>query len=357
MTTSARRPFPRRPRNCIWEITGACNLRCIHCANHSGERHPRELTTDEGRALLADLARLGCRTVDITGGEPLLRPDWADLCRAARALDLQVALVTNGLLLDDATLTRAIGAGVGHVAISLDGPRDVHDAIRLRPGPGGSPFEAAVAALRRSAARVPTTAITQVNLRNLPHLAEMRRLLARIGVPRWQLQLAIPTGRVRELPEPFLIRPDDLEELTAFIAAAVEDGGAPAVMTSDTIGYGTERERSLRKRPAGQGVWIGCLAGLRSVAVTYDGRVRGCSMLPSDFDAGDLHEEPFERIWPDASRFAYSTRFDATKLTGGCARCRHGPVCRAGCTTMAWWVTGTIHDNPYCLRRVREAVE
>ncbi|MBN1771717.1 MAG: radical SAM protein [Deltaproteobacteria bacterium] len=344
----------RRPRTCIWEITGACDLRCLHCGNRSGTRHPRELGWDELCEVAASLARLGCRTVELTGGEPLLRPDWERLSRRCADLGLQVALVTNGLGLDDETLERALAAGVGHVAISLDGPREVHDALRVRARPGPSPFDGAVAALRRASARLPTTAITAVTRGNLPLLPELHRLLAELGVPRWQVQLAVPTGRVREAPEPLAIRPADLEGLERLLAGWIEEGSPPHVMVSDSIGYGTELEPALRRRPTGQGMWLGCLAGIRSVAITYDGRVRGCSFLPEAFDAGDLHDESLEAIWSDPERFGVRQRLAEPRLEGGCADCPEGRVCRAGCASMAWWTTGSLYDNPYCLRRVRK---
>jgi radical SAM protein with 4Fe4S-binding SPASM domain len=296
-----------------------------------------------------DLARLGCRTVDVTGGEPLMRPGWDRLCARISELGMRIALITNGTLLTDEALDRALEAGVGLVAVSIDGLREVHDATRLRPGPGPSPFEQAMAGLERAAGRVRTRVITQINRTNLHQLPDLRRLVADLGVETWQLQLAVPTGRVLEMDRPYVLHPRDLDALTSFIVDAVEDGGPPAIDTGDTIGYYTDREPSLRKRSSGQGVWLGCQAGIRVVAITYDGAVRGCSALPADFDAGDLHTESLEDIWKDEERFAYSTRFDPARLTGDCADCRFGALCRAGCTTMAFWVTGTIYENPYCL--------
>jgi radical SAM protein with 4Fe4S-binding SPASM domain len=343
----------RRLRTCIWEITGACDLRCLHCGNRSGTRHARELGWDALCDVAASLARLGCRTVEITGGEPLLHAAWDRLCRRCADLGMQVVLVTNGLGLDDGALERTVTAGVGHVAVSLDGPREVHDALRPRAGPGPSPFDGAVGALARAAARLPTTAITAVTRRNLPLLGEVRRLLAAIGVPRWQVQLAVPVGRAIEGPEPLPIRPADLEGLEAMLAGWIEEGSPPRVMVSDSIGYGTEHEPALRRRPTGRGMWVGCLAGIRSVAITSDGRVRGCSFLPEAFDAGDLHDEPLEAIWSDPERFGLRARLAEGRLEGGCADCPEGRLCRAGCASMAWWTTGSVYDNPYCLRRAR----
>lgn len=308
-------------------------------------------------AVAESLARLGCQTVDLTGGEPLLRPDWDALCRGLRALGLQVALITNGTLLSDENLDRAVAAGVGVLGVSLDGMLDTHDATRLRPCPGPSPWEQTVSGIERALGRVTTRVITQVNRNNLRDLPRLRLFLRDLGVRRWQLQLAVPTGWLLDLDVPYIIGPEDLEELTGFIAGAIAEGGEPAIDTGDTIGYYTDRELVLRKRTSGQGLWLGCQAGIRVVAITYDGKVRGCSALPRGFDAGDLRQESLEEIWSDPERFAYCTRFDPRRLLGACARCRFGALCRAGCTSMAYWVTGTIYRNPYCLLQQRERLQ
>ena len=344
---------PRAPRTCVWELTRRCNLRCIHCENDCGDGSDRELSTERIREVARELAALGCHDVDVTGGEPLLHPRWDEICRDLAGLGLRTALITNGTLLDREHLDRAIDAGVGIVAISLDGLQATHDGIRRRPGPGPSPWREAVAAIARAAPRIETLVITAVNRRNLAELPALRDHLAGLGVRRWQIQLVIPMGRAIEQAEPVVIAPADLETLTAFLVAARADGKAPQIDVSDTIGYFTERELGLRGDANGPGLWTGCQAGIRAVAITYDGRVRGCSMLPPEFDAGDLHDEAMTTIWNDAERFAYSTRFCAANLAGPCARCRVGPLCRAGCTTMAYWTTGSIYTNPFCLHRAR----
>lgn len=344
----------RRPVTCIWEITRACNLRCIHCENFGGEIGNAELSFDDLLKTADSLAELGCRMVDITGGEPLLHPKWDLFAAALHDRGLRVSLITNGTMLDEERLGRAVAAGIEVIAISVDGLKDVHNRIRKRPGLrlfGLSPFELTMANLTRSVKTVCTKVITQINVLNIDQLPQMREMLGNVGVEDWQLQLAIPTGRILELEEPFVIAPSRLDGLTAFIVEAQADGRLPHIDTSDTIGYYTKREILLRKRRSGQGVWLGCQAGVRAVAITYDGKVRGCSILPPEFDAGDLHDEPFADIWNDKKRFAYSTLFDPKKLTGDCAKCSFGGLCRAGCTSMAYYSTGTIYNNPYCISR------
>lgn len=347
--------IPREPHTCIWEITRRCNLRCLHCENECGDPSSRELSLERFSEVGRELVQLGGRKVHVTGGEPLMHPRWDSICRDLAKLGLRLSLISNGTLLDDEKLLLALDAGVVAFGISLDGLQATHDSIRVRPGPGPSPWRQTVAAIERASSRAETIVITAVNRRNLVELPALRDHLIGMGVRRWQVQLVVPMGRALESPVPLVIAPGDLEFLTAFLADARSSSQGLQIDVTDTIGYFTERETRLRGSEDEPGFWTGCQAGIRALAITYDGRVRGCSMLPPEFDAGDLHDEPLATIWNDVERFAYSTRFLAANLSGPCSRCRVGPLCRAGCTTMAYWTTGSIYSNPYCLHRVRGA--
>lgn len=343
----------RVPRVCVWEITRACNLSCVHCDSHASRPSSRELSFERLKSVSDELAALGCRLVDLTGGEPLLRPDWDRLSQYLTSRSIQVALVTNGTLLSDEAVERAVGAGVSAISISIDGLRDTHDVTRRFAVGTGSAFDAALSGLKRARERLPVSVITQVNRTNLGELPAIGKLLGELGVARWQVQITIPTPRVMRHLIPYPIAPADLEALTSFIVAAARDPGIPRIHTSDTIGYATTAEAQLRQKASGPGMWLGCVAGIRAVAIKYDGTVRGCSLLPEEFNAGDLHTEALSAIWSDRERFAYTAAFEPSQLCGGCRRCDVGAICRAGCTTMAYFCTGTVGDNPYCLRRVR----
>lgn len=352
-----RMPHPferleRRLRTCVWDITQRCNLRCVHCENRSGPGSPRELTLEQMLRVGDSLARLGCEFVDITGGEPLTFPGWDRLCAHLTALGMRVSLITNGMLLDERRLALAVEAGVGLVVVSLDGTESIHDDTRLRLGPGPSPFRLAVAGLQRAQRVLPVAVLTQINRHNLVDLPALHRLLRGLGVPRWQVQLAVPAGRLLEHEVPYVLAPAELPQIAAWLARVRRSGAPPALEVSDNIGYYTEHEHWLRQRGQRPGLWLGCVAGLRSATITYEGKVRGCSMMPEEFDAGDLHDEPLEAIWADRSRFGTTLDYDPARLTGACARCQFGQICRAGCTTMAYWSTGSIYENPYCLHRL-----
>jgi len=345
----------RVPRTCFWEITNACNLRCIHCEADAGSRSPEELSTEEALALAADLVAAGCRSVNLTGGEPLLRSDWPVLARRLRALGASVTLVSNGLLLGEETLARMTEAGVSGASISLDGDREVHDTIRVRPGRGGrSRYDAALRAielLSRSPLR--TAVITQVHRRNLADLPRMYQQLVELGVDVWQVQLAMPLGRLLRIQYDYLLRPDELSGLIEQLSELISDGRLP-IAVADNIGYYHRLEPVIRGSLSGGGAfWTGCLAGCLVVGIGACGEVKGCPSHPREFVVGNVRQTPFAQIWSDRARFGYNTGWREELLEGGCAKCQLRRICRAGCTTMAFAVTGTIYDNPFCVRHAR----
>ncbi len=345
---------PRVPRTCVLDLTTACNLRCIHCEVEAGEALPGELTTVEMIALAGDLAEAGCRSVSLTGGEPLIRPDWPVIAKRFVELGVDVKIVTNGVLVDEAVVARMIEAGVGGVAVSLDGPKEVHDEMRVPASRMGSRYEAAVRAVRLIAlSSMKAAVITQVHAKNVERIEQMHRTVSALGAQVWQVQLAFPTGRMARAGAGWLVDPSKLPALQATLAKLVRGGGA-RVVVADNIGYYGPDEPYLRMGLTGNATfWTGCMAGVLGVAIASNGDVKGCPSQPASFKVGNVRDEPFGVIWGDSHRFSYNTESKEEDLEGGCARCAFGRLCKAGCRSMAFAVTGTIHDNPMCVQRVK----
>lgn len=112
------------------ELTERCNNRCIHCyinrPANDPEAEAREMKTEFVIDLLGQAADQGCLSVRFTGGEPLLRPDFAELYMAARRKGMQVTLFTNARLVTPELATLLSNYPPGHpVEVSVYG---------LRPG-------------------------------------------------------------------------------------------------------------------------------------------------------------------------------------------------------------------------------
>jgi len=349
--------LPAGPVSCFWELTRACDHRCIHCRASAGDPPAGELTTDSLLAVADQLVACGTRLVVLTGGEPTLHPGWRRLARRLADGGVRVRLFTHGHWIDRERLAEARAAGVAELAISLDGPRAVHDRLRLPERPDAeSPFVAARRGIEVALAEgVGVRVVTQVNRINVDHLPATYRLVRDLGATRWQVHLCQATGRARSHRAELLCDPEDLQKIVRVLLLAAKERALNAPLHC-TVGYMTEEEPVLRGREieGGRPIWTGCAAGLRTLAIDSTGGVRGCTTLADEFVTASLRERTLAEIWRDDSCFPYTRRWDREVLGGGCARCALADTCRAGCPAVAYGASGSIGLNPYCLRLVRK---
>ncbi|MCP4679080.1 MAG: SPASM domain-containing protein, partial [Deltaproteobacteria bacterium] len=180
----------------------------------------------------------------------------------------------------------------------------------------------------------------------------MYKQMVSLEVDVWQVQIAMPLGRLVDIRYEYLVEPTEIPALEETIAGFIDDGRVP-VAVGDNIGYYSHLEPRLRGSHLGKSTfWTGCMAGCRVVAVCADGGIKGCPSHPRSFVVGSIRETRFTEIWADSGRFAYNTEWKEELLEGACAGCPYRRVCRAGCTTMAFAVTGTIYDNPFCVQQI-----
>ena len=344
-----------RPKHCVWELTPRCNLRCLHCASDLGEGRTRgdALTLAEALRVCRELRELDCENVVLSGGEALLRDDWESIATELVSLGINVSLISNGLLIDEAMARRIRRAGLCRVALSLDGLEATHNYIRRHPRSFARVWRA-FAALKGEGLQV--NIVTHVNRRNLAELDALEELMVEKRVDVWRLQLGSPVGRMAEHPE-LTVTPEELPAVAGFIVEAKQRGRV-FISVGDNVGYFSDHESELR-RGAGESpfpFWCGCSAGCLTVGIESNGNVKGCLSLQSDrFIEGNLRDEPLAAIWRKPGNFAYTRGFTPENLHGACAGCEFGEICRGGCTFMAFGATGSPHDNPYCLYRVERA--
>jgi radical SAM protein with 4Fe4S-binding SPASM domain len=336
-------------RLCVWEITGACNLKCIHCIVNAGKKSSDELTTDEAFDFIGELAECGCDMVALSGGEPLVRKDWPELAARVTASGMTPVMASNGWLVNERIIDKMIETGVRGVAVSIDGDEATHTAVR-----GPKVYQRAIEAIRLLVeSPIETGVMTQIHKSNLDELDRLYETVVSLGVDRWQLQIAVPAGRMLSLDREYLISVSDIPRIEEKIAA-FSARGEVRVMASDNIGYYGPHEPSLRKNRKGEPLfWTGCQAGQSVVGVCPNGDVKGCPSLPKEFVVGNVRRKRFRDIWRDDDGFAYTRKWDGSLLEGKCAECPFARICKAGCTCMAYAVTGTVYDNPFCSQRAQ----
>lgn len=334
--------FPYKLQSAVWEITLACCFNCAYCGSRGGKARENELTMEECDSVARQLSEMGCRRVSMIGGEVFMRRDWREVVRSLTSRGIKTCVITNGFRMTDEIIASLKALDIESVAVSVDGPEDVHDAFRQK----GSYTRAFEAITALTDAGIPVSVISALRADNAPRLKEFYETLKKYPIFAWQLQACSPMGNADENRVDVRF---DAGEVIRFVAENV-DSAPFALGIADNIGYFTPEEGNLRGRRGAY--FTGCGAGLTSIGIDSVGNVRGCeSMYDEFFIEGNLRERTLMDIWTDPASFRYNRGFDESMLTGSCAGCRMGGVCAGGCRSYNFFTIGRLYENRLCARK------
>ncbi|MCB9777621.1 MAG: radical SAM protein [Alphaproteobacteria bacterium] len=333
-----------RPRYVVWELTLRCDLACRHCGSRAGLPRSAELSVDEARGVVAQLADLGAVEVAFIGGEAYLHPGWLDIVRAVADAGIRPTMTTGARAIDAALAARMADAGLQAASVSVDGLQATHDALRAVPGS----FRAAIAALGHlSDAGIEPYANTQWNRRNLPEVEGLADVLLAAGIRAWQVQLTGPMGRAADRPE-LLLQPFEMLELIPRLAAVARRARARGclVEAGNNLGYFGPHEHLLRREH-----WRGCAAGKHVLGIEANGDVKACPSLPSaPYVGGNLRDDRLATIW-DRRTLGFARDDRTAELWGRCAGCYYAATCQGGCSWTSHVTLGRRGNMPWCFHR------
>ncbi len=207
---SARMNFDERPFVAIWETTQACDLACVHCrACAQPARHPLELSTDDAKLLIDEIARMEVPVFVLTGGDPLKRPDIFELVRYASNQGVRISLTPSATpLLTRENIFQLKQCGLARLAVSLDGATaETHDAFRRVPGSYQWTIDAVKWARE---ADLPAQINTTITRHNLAQLDDTISLLEKLDIVLWSVFFLVPTGRGQSID---LISAEEFEQV------------------------------------------------------------------------------------------------------------------------------------------------
>ncbi|HKB79282.1 MAG TPA: radical SAM protein, partial [Thermoanaerobaculia bacterium] len=342
----------------VWNATKTCNLECMHCYANAAIKHfPGELTTEEARTMIEDLARFNVPALLISGGEPLVRPDILDLAEYATSLGVRVTFSTNGTLIDEKKAERIARIGVTYVGISVDGSEARHDQFRGRVGA----YRDALRGIRNArAAGIRVGARFTVTQQNLEDLGEVFHLVETEGIGRLCLYHLVYSGRGSYLAGIDLTTPQKramMSRLIEQVESWNERDREIEVMTVDNHADApfiylrllernptrAEYAMSLMKNNGGNrsGVAIG--------AIDSFGLVHP-DQFTSDHTLGSIRERPFSEIWKDSRiELLDGLRRRKELLQGRCAHCRWLSMCNGNFRARAEAATGDYwQSDPGC---------
>lgn len=345
----------------FWNITNKCNLACAHCYINAepGPDSKDELSLEEAKDFIADLADMKIPLLMFTGGEPLVRKDFWELADYAAAKGLKTALSTNGTLITKKIAAKIKATGIEYVGVSLDGAKEeTHDAIRNQPGS----FKKAVQALKNCVEIGLTSGIRITIMRdNYREIASLIDLSLELEVPRFCVYWLVPSGRGKEIYERQLEphetspifdllyqRADDMDQgkMEFLTVDAPQDGIylLNKLKEEDSQGY----ENALKLL---QFTGDSCSAGDRVANVDPAGNVYPCQFAQlEEFKIGNVRERKFSELWTDSGNLILAAfRKKTNLLKGKCASCVYKELCGGGCRIRAYAEYGDIWaEDPLC---------
>ena len=317
------------PSYVIWDSTRRCNLNCLHCGAVK-EKYPRELTTEQIKGILDQLAALKAGMFAVTGGEPLLRKDLPEVLSHAHQRGLKTGIATNGFLVDQSAAEWIKDIRVQSVQVSLDGPKETHNLIRGND----QSFSRAIQSIELlNRFKVPLVSVaTTVTTNNLHEIDGLKRLLLRLGVKLWRLAVVMPIGRA-QIKNTF---PDGNQLAWLLKYVKENDSRELHIYFGENLTFLGDWERQIRNAPAI------CPIGFTACCIGVDGNVRGCPEQPDTDEnrEGSLLEIPFQEIWQKG--FGRYRNREILDMDEKCARCMFKYDCYGGC-----WVMRT--EGQHCI--------
>ncbi|HYU43008.1 MAG TPA: TIGR04053 family radical SAM/SPASM domain-containing protein [Vicinamibacteria bacterium] len=356
--------FQKAPFLVIWETTQACALACRHCrASARPGRDPLELTTDEGRRVVRQTAEMGTPLIVFSGGDPVSRPDLADLIAEGKACGLRTATIpaaTDKLTAD--LVSRLKEAGLDQLALSLDFPdAALHDAFRGVPGA----FEKTMRAVAWAhGVGLPLQINTTLCADTVPYLKRMAAFVETLGIVFWEVFFLVPTGRGSAMGG---LRPEECERLFA-VLHEVQEKSSFIVKVTEAPHYrrhvaqhvrhaaghrgrphGAVEMPSLLTTSEGPGHTVGLAprgvnAGNGFLFVSHRGEVFPSGFLP--VAAGSVRERHLADIYRNAPLMRALR--EPHLLKGRCGYCEFRQIC-GGSRSRAFALTGDpFATDPWC---------
>ncbi|NLV17062.1 MAG: radical SAM protein [Syntrophomonadaceae bacterium] len=340
----------------VWNTTNRCNLRCRHCYIEADDvSYANELTNEEARRFIEDLAQMKVPVLLFSGGEPFLRRDLFELGELAATNGLRPVISSNGTLIDDDTAKKIKKAGFQYVGISIDGLRETHDKFRCKAGAFDQTLKGIRACLDNG---IKTGIRFTVNRENQEDLPGILDLVEREGIPRFCMYHLVYAGRGKEMVELDSDRAETRRIIDTVIDKTLDfhrRGIEVEILTTDNHADGIyllNRIRRLEPERADEVITLlqmhgGCSAGTKFANVDPRGDVHPCQFW-QDYTVGNVKEKSFIEIWNGDDPLMIKLRNKSEHLKGRCGQCSYKTLC-GGCRIRAREVYGDLWaEDPAC---------
>ena len=263
--------------------------------------------------------------VCLTGGEPMLHPDFFEIAECVRSMGFSWGMTTNATLIDESAASKLRRAGMSTVSVSLDGMEQAHDSLRQQKGAWDRALSGLKFLQNEGFEPQVTTVVHQGNFGDLEPLYDM---LCEMGITSWRPINVEPIGRACE-SDGLLLRPEQFAELIKYIRNKRFDPNCDMEVTFGCSHYlGIEQERMVRDH------YFLCGAGILTASIRCNGDICACLDIENrqDLVQGNIKTDNFMDIWNNQFQ---TFRRDRTADCSDCMECPERLLC-GGDSTHTW---------------------
>jgi radical SAM protein with 4Fe4S-binding SPASM domain len=349
----------RAPIKVEYEVTNACNLRCIFCGVSASSKLPRELSKDEAFSLLDELYDEGVFEIAFTGGEPFLRDDFIEILRHAIDIGLYAMVSTNGTLITKKIAYETKKAGLNEIQVSLHSG-DPELERRLCGVNEVNIFDRKLKAIKNFVNNgINVQLFAVMTKQNYQYLDDFLNLALRMkGISAIVISDCLPFGRAASPVVPIGKKEWDL--IIAKVKAKKRDfleKGVDVYLQGHFYLCDADMMTKSPKPPIEMSHIFevpGCKAGKMEVSIDAEGNVWPCKYLKPwpFFNAGNVRERSFKEIWETAQPILLFRERTPDRIRGVCRKCTWLTICAGGCPIMSFKETGRLESlfdpDPRC---------
>ncbi len=333
---------------CI-EITGKCAMNCQHCSSSCTENNDATLSYECVLQILEDARLLGTKTIEISGGEPLLHPRILDIIREAKR-HFEVRLYTSGFLgdagLPKPLISKMASLGLDRIIFNLQGAAsDAHERITMTPGS----FESVLAGIRHAKAAGLWTGVHFVPMvPNFRELNAVAQLCSRLGVDELAILRFVNQGRGAINSNDLELSDDGFRQLVRNVVQERKMHKSLEIRTGCPMNFCSFVDSNIKP--------VKCKAGLSTLLINFTGDAVPCPAFKQarPFIIGNITQTSLVDLWSDSYQLNQLRTFDFRSIRG-CSECNKLDICHGRCMAQRYYANGSIYEGPDPLCPYRRA--
>lgn len=309
----------------FWECTLTCNAHCKHCGSSAEKKkYENELTTQEIKKAFTQIAQdmaASSILINVTGGEPLTRPDLCEVMEyATNKLGFHWGMTTNGILLNDENISKLKKANMETISISIDGLEETHNEFRGVP----NSFSTIIENIKKLKAAnfVKHIQVTTVfHKKNINQLEELYNLMLSLNLDSWRLVSMDPIGRAKE-NDNLVLNGKEIKKILDFIIRKNKENKLK-------LAYGCPGFLGLKYEKEVRPYYFNCRTGISVASILYNGDLYVCPNVPriSSLIQGNIKKDNFKEIWNN--KYKEFRNINRTKCKE-CEKCEWWNFCLGG---------------------------